>query len=480
VRQALHIFKKDVRYLRWELGALLALMGMFVYTQSRNIELYRYGNIILLLSCLWAFVCARLIQAETIPGDRQFWVTRPYDWRSLLGAKLLFVVVFISISLLVADAAILGIQGFSVVGHIPGLLWSVMLITPSMLLAFCAFATLTRGLAHWMLSAIVVVGVGMGLGSIGIGSIGSRDSWGGFGWMLDLGNSAILFAAALVVLLAQYKRRRMGVAVVVIALGLIGARLSMPFLPFAVGLDLETRFFKPKVDPSPIQISVRQTAQRAIPHPEQYLSLGRQEAVALAIPIGVSGLGEGQDVITDEVRMVIETESGQKWSPQRKDYLEHVPDGYRLTPLVDRAVFEKAKGHAVRIHLSFYLTLVGNPVSTVVGPGSGSENISGVGRCRYHADDAFNSIVCLAPLRMPSNLLQVRFGGERWGQFVDLASYSPFPADSSISPVHGYYHAGSPTYAPATLTSLEPLAHFRRDVNLANVYLVDYQLSPRF
>jgi hypothetical protein len=73
----------------------------------------------------------------------------------------------------------------------------------------------------------------------------------------------------------------------------------------------------------------------------------------------------------------------------------------------------------------------------------------------------------------------VKFGQECWGQFVGVASYSPFPADSSIGPLRGYYHTGSPDFAPATLTSLEPLAHFRRDIDLSSVYLTDYQvLSP--
>jgi hypothetical protein len=471
VRQALHIFTKDVRYLRWDLGALLLLMGLFVFTQTRGNGNLGYLNSTLLLSCLWAFVCARLVQAETIPGDRQFWITRPYEWRSLLGAKLLFVVVFIGASLLIAKATILSVQGFSVAAHIPGLLWSMMLISAGMLLPFSAFATLTRGLAYWMLSAIFVVGVIMGFESIG-----KKESWGGMGWMPDLAQSAILFAAALIVLLVQYKRRRVPLPIIVVAVALVGGWLSVPYLPFAVGLDLETRFSKAKVDPSSIQLAIRPPAAQVIPD-----AVRRQGAVLLAIPIEVSGLGEGQDVISDEVQIVIENESGVKWHQERREYLQQVPDGYRLTPLVDGAVFERVKGHAVHLHLSFYLTLLGNPVSTVIKPGSGSEKVSGVGRCRYFLDDAFNAIICQSPLRPSPDLLQVRFGEERWGQFISSeVSYSPFPADSSISALRGYYHTGSQTFAAATLTTLEPLAHFRRDIDLPSVYLADYQMVSRY
>ena len=51
------------------------------------------------------YLIARLIHAETLPGDRQFWITRPYRWQSLLGAKVLFVLVFLNLPMTVADAA---------------------------------------------------------------------------------------------------------------------------------------------------------------------------------------------------------------------------------------------------------------------------------------------------------------------------------------------------------------------------------------
>jgi hypothetical protein len=472
MKQALHIFKKDVRYLRWELCTLLLFMGLFIYTQIHSMVINREVPMTLLLSCLWAFLCARLIQAETIPGDRQFWVTRPYQWRSLLGAKLLFVVVFISTPLLIADAVILGIEGFSLVRHIAGLMWSVLLTTTGTLLIYCAFATLMRGLLQWMLGAIVVVGVES------LKAVGNATRWGGLEWIRDQGDIAILFMAALLVLLAQYKRRRMAVAVIVMAIGALVSWFCVPYLPFTMGLGLESRFSKARADSSSIQIAARKPAERAIPRPDQYRS-PRQDVVALAIPVDVAGLGEGQDVISDEVRIAIGDERGEIWSREGQDYLQHEPNGYRVTTLVGRAVFERSKGRTVHLNLRFYLTLLGNPVSIVIRPGDAAAAVPGVGRCRYLAKDAFDPILCESPLRATSNFLQVKFGAERWGQFVGVASYSPFPADSSIDPLRAYYHSGSPDFAPATLTSLEPLAHFRRDIDITSAHLTDYQtLAP--
>jgi hypothetical protein len=205
VKQALHIFRKDVRYLRWELGVALLLLAMFVCGQLYPQELGYVRNAIMsyLLLAFWAFLCARLVQAEPIPGDRQFWITRPYEWRSLLGAKMLFIVVCIGVPLLVVDAVVLSVKGFSVAAHLPGLAWALLLITASALMVFCAFATLTRGLTDWMFGAIVTVGA-----LYTLDTVARQSFWGGVEWMREYGAAAIVFVAALVVLLGQYSRRR--------------------------------------------------------------------------------------------------------------------------------------------------------------------------------------------------------------------------------------------------------------------------------
>jgi hypothetical protein len=465
VRQALHIFKKDVRYLRWELGLLLLFMGMFVYIQNRRGEVSHYVSMAFLLPCLWAFLCGRLIHAEPIPGDRQFWITRPYEWRSLLGAKLLFMVAFLSVPLLFADAVILAMQGFSVVASIPGLLWSVMLITASMLMAFCAFATLTRGLVQWILS----IGAFFGLSTVA-----SERDWGAMAWARDHGFAVIVFFTAVVVLLGQYKRRRTTLSIIVMALGLVAAWLYFSYLPSAAAFELETRFSEPKVDTSAVQIAVHVPAGRVVPRPEPH----REQTVALAIPVDVSGLGEGQDLISDQVRISIVSESGGTWSRSgdASDNLEHVPGGYRLLLRIDRAVLDGANGRPVRLEARFYVTLLGDPVSKVLRYGAGAVDVPGAGICRAHMD-TYNTILCESPLRRPSNFPAVSFGGERGDWFLDAGtSYSPFPGDLWIIPLHWYGHSGSATFAPATVTSLEPLAHFRRDLDLRGVYLADYQL----
>src|SRR3989454_8740186 len=47
----------------------------------------------------WAFLIVRVVQGESLVRDRQWWVTKPYEWWNLLAAKLLFIFIFISVPL---------------------------------------------------------------------------------------------------------------------------------------------------------------------------------------------------------------------------------------------------------------------------------------------------------------------------------------------------------------------------------------------
>src|SRR5260370_21474314 len=97
MRQVVHIFKKDVRYLWYEIAITLGLVVMLVF----------YPLLEFMVPIAWCNLAARLIYAEPLPGDRLFWVTRPYSWKSLLAAKALFILVFVNLPMSGADIIIM-------------------------------------------------------------------------------------------------------------------------------------------------------------------------------------------------------------------------------------------------------------------------------------------------------------------------------------------------------------------------------------
>ena len=133
MKQALHIFKKDVRYLRYEIGIALLAALAFCFAGVRQgppmpgvapNQGTGFGVLAILLPVTWWFLITRVVHAESLVGDRQFWLTRPYEWKSLLGAKILFIVVFVNFPLFVADAVIVPSFGLSLSHERAGLLWT--------------------------------------------------------------------------------------------------------------------------------------------------------------------------------------------------------------------------------------------------------------------------------------------------------------------------------------------------------------------
>ena len=114
--QATHILRKDVRYLWPEICFFSLLTALFGWKE----ELWA-SALLLITAC---YIIAKLILAEPIPGDTQFWITRPYDPKSLLAAKLSFIALFLNVPLISARVVILFRHGYDLPVEINPLLWS--------------------------------------------------------------------------------------------------------------------------------------------------------------------------------------------------------------------------------------------------------------------------------------------------------------------------------------------------------------------
>ncbi len=131
--QILNIFQKDARHHWPEVLVSWALLGVYVWNQPRKwanqtVDIRLVSTLLNMLPALlflaWAFLIARLVQGETLVGDRQFWITRPYVWYKLLAAKLLSILAFFHIPLFVSQIVLLRLGKFPVVSS----LWGLVLI----------------------------------------------------------------------------------------------------------------------------------------------------------------------------------------------------------------------------------------------------------------------------------------------------------------------------------------------------------------
>src|SRR5437773_7651128 len=147
MRQALHIFKKDARYLWYEIAVTLALVVVVIF----------YWWLEFMVPIAWCILTARLIYAEPLPGDRLFWITRPYSWKKLLAAKALFILVFVNLPMMMADIIILSKNGFPIFDNLAGVVWGQVLLTIVFVLPVVVLATITTSLVQLVLAVLVLV-----------------------------------------------------------------------------------------------------------------------------------------------------------------------------------------------------------------------------------------------------------------------------------------------------------------------------------
>ena len=161
MRQTWHIFKKDVRRFWREAAVTLFLLGWFAHLDRWRADASPSSTeewLNLLLPFAWAYLVGIVVIEDPLVGDRQFWVTVPCRWRSLLAAKALFVLAFIHVPYLAADVAILAARGFQPLHYLPHLLLNQLFLLAALTLPGAAVATLTRNVSQFVLVAVVLAG----------------------------------------------------------------------------------------------------------------------------------------------------------------------------------------------------------------------------------------------------------------------------------------------------------------------------------
>ncbi len=172
MKQILHIFVKDARHQWLEILISLAATLALVFTCSSRWRtgamsypvLASFGHwgsasnlpdiLVLIVPLSWWLLISPVIHEEKLVGDRQFWITRPYDWKKLLAAKVLFLIVFLYIPLLLAQGAMLARAGFSPFTSLRGLLYDSLGLTCALVLPLVALATVTKNFARMTLAVL--------------------------------------------------------------------------------------------------------------------------------------------------------------------------------------------------------------------------------------------------------------------------------------------------------------------------------------
>jgi hypothetical protein len=415
VKQILHIFAKDTRHFWSEILVSLALTSALVwidaYSRSGDYDvpgrmLSLLGSLLLQLVPLsWWILITRVIQAERLVGDTQFWITRPYTWESLLAAKALFLMVFLWLPFFIAQCLLLAEAGFHPLSYLPGLLYSLLLITGAIILPLAAIASVTSSFARMTLTLL-----GVFLGSIAFtilfslsftNHLAKVDSQIG----IRLGFALAVLACSAAIF-TQYALRRVWLSRVVL--------IALPVLLCAVAV-FASRYDQAQMDrrypgaqgDAPIQFSFG-------PDTQNYGTATFRASADPIIPINIhlteSGVAEGYVVIPDAIRAQITAPDGTHWDSawQPVVWYKYLPgEGHFSSALgMPIEIYHKFQSMPLSVHLALATTQAQATKVTSIPLPTHRFPIPDFGVCRPQTFMApfFGKIVgidCVSALRQP-------------------------------------------------------------------------------
>jgi hypothetical protein len=464
--QILHIFYKDARRFWGEIFLSVAITAAFAWfypntwigpdhihgamgshsVASYNLQIMG-GFLLALVPVSWWLLIVRVVHAETLVGDRQFWLTRPYEWPKLLAAKLLFLLAFLYLPIFIAQCALLAEAGFKPFSFIPGLLFNLLLLTIVLVLPILAVATVTSNFARMTLTLL-----GVFVGIIALGAVVQRlmpnhfTAIAGASYTTQ-GAFTLAFCVCAAVVVLQYALRRVWLARAL--LYGIPALLILAS-PFAERIQSH----HPRIDVNypvaanpPVQLAFHPLS----PSYQTYETWPDTGEVLIHTPLQGTGVAAGTVLVPDAVKLEVEAPNGVHWvsdwqGTAMPKFFAGSQDGDAVVS-IPRDRYEQLKSMPLTMHLSVAFSEARETRVTRMPLPSEDFSIPGFGVCSPLAGflspfTQATGLLCRSALRDPP----LTYIGVVWS---DTPCDAPHPEPDQG--VQGAAWVGSLDRAPADL-----------------------------
>jgi hypothetical protein len=327
---------------------------------------------------------------------------------------------------------------------------------------------------------------------------GVGDIWLALEWTRSYSTGLVVAGAALAIILWQYSRRDTTNARRLAGGAALTAFAVSVWLPWPVAFALQSHFSTQSIDTSAIRVEFNRDtsfAARAL--------VDGDSAVDLVIPLRVTGIPAPLSPVFEGIAAEIEGPDGTRWrTGQNPRSYARTDEGIASRPRLGASLslhaqmapsfYRSIKNSPVRLRGSLYLTLYGNPRSTLLSVRAETVLVptAGAGLCSSTQSRRGIVLTCRSALRSRPDV--VAYGvkvvwrpGEPalyLSQMTDNrpASYSPFPAGLSLIPVSltALQTQIRPTAAVSGVyvQAVEPVAYTRKDFEITGLRLADYEV----
>ena len=405
--QILNIFQKDARHHWPEVLVAWAIIAIYIWDQPRKWADQTFGirfidgllnmlPVLLILS--WAFLITRLIQSETLVGDRQFWITRPYRWHGLLAAKLLSILGFIDLPLFIGQIVLLKLAHFPIMRSMWGLVEIHLMFVAFLLAGALALAVVTPSVGQTALALLLLVVLILGmawLNSLVPNAAASSDTDG---------LQAILYLACCgTLVLVQYKYRRILLARLVIVCTIVLITLVFALAPYEA---LFRRDYPLPTKDHPLPAKLTFDRSLSFAHEGKEPSRWMSDETSLELPFQITDMDHESLVQLEAMRLDLELPGGKHWTSHWHSLSNVISYGRTRTwpsISIETKFYEGIKNKAViaRVFLGMRSFRLG--VTSAVTVAGDRTSLPGNTRCVDNLTE--NWLQCFSALRRPKPIV---------------------------------------------------------------------------
>jgi hypothetical protein len=344
----------------------------------------------------WWFLISRVVQSESLVGDRQFWITRPYEWKKLLAAKTLMILFFINLPLFCAQIFLLLKAGFALWPYLPGVLFMQLMLILIPFVPILAMAAVTRNIAQGLLG---VLGIILFLAGMLALDTYMPEAAAAEANISDWMQGALVIIACIMAIGVQFRWRKTGRARMFLASAPVALLVLFIATPYLVRGENDSPVLSGSSAPFRAALNQKPSAPIAAPD--------KDEDVTISVPILALGPPAGYLAQIKGARLHLENQEGVRWdSKWQGAYTSFLPGENRWAQdfRLSYKEFEKMRSLQFKATVSFKVEIFQDHDARQIKVGQGEFEIPGVGRCHLEAK-SLNSILCHSPLVKPERLL---------------------------------------------------------------------------